>query len=169
MTRRRRNRHKGPPEAAFQVLLRALVQGGMGEQALRLRVLSVWDRAVGARIAARTQPRSYSHGCLWVQAASPTWQNELTFLRATIVHKINALLPKAYVKELRISCGALAPPAPSDAERKAELAPAPKDVERASRLGAHIADPAVRSAFIRLMATDLRHRQVGRAMRRGPQ
>lgn len=151
-------------EPAFAVLVRALRQEGLTEQASRLEVLSVWARAVGPKIASRTTPHAFRRGCLWVQAATPTWQNELTFLREAIVAKVNAQLSQPRVTSLKVTSGTLPAEAPGEVARRlrqAQLSPTPREVERASRCATPIADAATRAAFTRLMATDLRHRLVG--------
>lgn len=148
------------------MLVRALRQEGLTDQASRLEVLAVWADAVGPKIASRTSPRSFRRGCLVVQAATPTWQNELTFLRETIVAKVNAQLGQPRVTSLKVTSGTLTSEDNGDAVRRMQLSPTPREVERASKCAVPIADPAVRAAFTRLMATDLRHRLLGAATQR---
>jgi hypothetical protein len=50
-----------------------------------------WRRAVGARIASRTEPGRLRGGVLTVHAASSAWAQELTFLAPEILSRVRAL------------------------------------------------------------------------------
>src|SRR5262245_57817145 len=50
-----------------------------------------WRRAVGERIAARTEPGRLRAGVLTVHAASSAWAQELTFLAPDILERVKAL------------------------------------------------------------------------------
>lgn len=63
----------------------ALHRSGLTEQARRVRIALAWSEAVGETLAARTAPESLRRGVLLVRSVSPAWQNELTFLRETLI------------------------------------------------------------------------------------
>src|SRR5262245_57443290 len=50
-----------------------------------------WRRAVGERIASRTEPGRLRNGVLTVHAASSAWAQELTFLMPEILARVQAL------------------------------------------------------------------------------
>lgn len=162
MPRKKDSRRSGKhnAEAAIDVILRAFSKLGRPDQATYLEVKAVWPKAVGARIAARTVPMTVVAGRLVVQAASATWQQELMYLRQTIVDKVNALLSRPYIRELKVISGHVrASHRPHEAP-KLEVVPEPPDVARAAACASVIGDADVRAAFVTLMAKDLRHRRV---------
>jgi len=126
---------------------------GLSDQAERLRIVEVWREAVGARIAERTTPHAFSRHVLTVKASSAAWQNELTFLKGTLIARLNELLGTALVREIKVISGHL-----STASLKRERrAPAPSEAERrtAASVAESIPDDEVRDAFGRMMARHL--------------
>jgi hypothetical protein len=65
------------------------------------RAYLAWTRASGAVVAAVTAPRSLSAGVLTVGCQSSIWANELTYLGAQILQRMNELCPGHAVKRLR--------------------------------------------------------------------
>ena len=132
-------------------MYRALCQAGLSDQARRLRIALVWNEVVGPTIAARTALQGFRRGVLLVKAASPTWQNELVFLRIGIMDKLNELLGKATVRELKIISGHIV-----SAQRIAppKVVPGVDSLAVARETSMPIRDPEVRAAFERLMAKD---------------
>ena len=153
MTKKRRRSRRRPLEAASDLIYRALCDAGLTDQARRLHIFRCWNTAVGPTIAARTMPESFGRGVLLVRTASPAWQNELMFLRADIIVKLNDLLGKSLVRELKVTSGRIDPvgvvtqPAPRPE-------PSVGDYEAAQATSLPIADPEVRQAFEHLMAMD---------------
>ncbi len=150
MARRGRRR---PPESLGDSILAALAGVGLTDQARRLRIFTAWEKAVGPEIAGRTAPESFRRGTLLVRVASATWQNELTFLKAEIIAKLNAELGDAIVRDLKIVAGRVTP-------RRVETAPVelvkptPEQRALADRTAEVIPDPEVRERFARMMALD---------------
>lgn len=136
------------------VFSRILKTCGLTEQAYHLKVCLTWDEAVGPNIAKRTQVQSFSRGVLVVKAASPTWQNELYYLRATIIQKMNRLLAKPLITNLKVISGHL--PRPQNTSKASLFEPSPTalDYSVAQDTSLPIADAEVRAAFERLMAKD---------------
>jgi hypothetical protein len=145
------------PEPSGDVVGRTLQLMGLGHQVWRLDIFRRWPDAVGPKIAARTQPQSFSRGVLLVRAASATWQNELMFLRKTILARLNALLDEPRVMELKVISGHLPPPAPKVAKVPAK--PAEVTQQTARLCAASIPDASVREAFTAFMAHTLHHQQ----------
>lgn len=153
MTRRRHLATSRQPEPTADLIGRVLSQAGLGEQLYRLDIFRRWPEAVGAKIAQRTAPQSFSRGTLVVRAASSTWQNELMFLRGAIIAKLNALLGAPRITELKVISGHLPPKrAP---EPRVAAKPRAEDLAAATACAQSIADPAVRAAFVRMMASTL--------------
>ncbi len=151
--RRRRRRRAAPLEDATDIVLRALDQAGLSDQARRLRIARMWQQAVGSQIASRTLVQSFSRGILLVKAASPTWQNELIFFKEEIIGKLNALLTKGSVRDIRVLSGHIKPLANSRpaADKPARPTASAQHLAAAQSISAPIADEASRAAFERLL------------------
>jgi len=65
--------------------------------------LAIWDEVVGERVAGLTQPERIERGILTVRVNSPVWRNELVFMKADIVRKINETLNKDVVKDIKFT------------------------------------------------------------------
>ncbi len=52
-------------------------------------ISGVWNRAVGAQIAAVAKPLSYENGVLQVRVESAAWRNELSMMSEEIIQKLN--------------------------------------------------------------------------------
>ena len=63
-------------------------------------VVSVWEKAVGKKIAGICQPTGFENGTLYVKVQSAAWRNELTMMRTTIKDKINELLGLPIVRSI---------------------------------------------------------------------
>jgi len=151
------------PKISGDVVSRALSVMGLGSQAWRLDIFRRWPEAVGPKIAARTQPQSFSRGVLLVRAASATWQNELMFLRKAIISRLNSLLDQPRVLDLKVISGHL-PPAQKPAPKTRAL-PTEGAHQAASSCAVTIQDPAVRAAFAAFMAHTISHQE---RLERGP-
>ncbi len=142
-------------EGAGGVVLRALAKLGLTDQMRRLNIAAAWPQAVGPHIAARTAVHSFSRGVLHVRAASPAWQNELSYLKADLLAKLNARLEKPCVRELRVRCGDLAPTPVKPPASSAVQPPSASQKAHARQVSAPIADPSARQAFERMLLTAL--------------
>lgn len=149
--------HRRDPEASGDVLSRTLQAAGLGHQLWRLDIFRRWPEAVGSKIAARTEPQTFSRGTLVVRAASATWQNELMFLRQSIIARLNALLDAPRVKELKVISGHL--PAATPVQPVAPVRPSEGACTAAQVCATSIVDAGVREAFASFMAQTLEHQR----------
>ncbi len=121
------------------------------------RVWEVWEEVVGPDLAARARPLSVRSGVLTVGVTSSAWAQQLSFLRAEILSRLNAHLAGTPLKALRTRVVEPGPPPagpPPPPER-----PAPGPVpgwarERVRRATQEVGDREVRRALERLW---LRH------------
>ena len=160
MPKKRRSKKKRnlPLEDSSQVIYRALKQAGLSDHAQRLHIFQCWRDAVGPKIAARTTPDMFRGGVLFVKVATPTWQQELSYLKVDIIAKLNKALGKSMVNELKVICGSRTPGGVSvskSADNKRIPRPVPHDFAVASAISTPIACPVLRAAFESLMAKDL--------------
>ncbi len=103
-----------------------------------------WRRAVGARIAARTEPGKLRGGVLTLHVASAAWAQELSFFTGELLGRLRDLgIP---VRSLRFRVRPMAPAAPviSGARPPRPRAELPETV-RAEL--AKVMDPALRAAI----------------------
>jgi hypothetical protein len=141
---------------ASDIFSRILSTCGLTEQSYHLKIFLAWEQAVGTNISSRTAIQSYTRGILIVKAASPTWQHELMFLRRDIINKLNHIMGKRLVHELKVVCGHL--PRPEKNTANVAAPPSEADYAVAKETSLPIADPELRAAFERLMAKDRRYK-----------
>ena len=70
-------------------------------------IWSLWNEAVGDAIAANAQPAAFNKDLLIVHVTSSPWLQQLQFLKKEIQEKINAIMGKALVKEIKFKIGPL--------------------------------------------------------------
>lgn len=71
------------------------------------RVWELWDRTVGAAIAENTRPAAFRGGHLVVNVSSSIWAQQLQFLKADLIAKVNRALGKPLVTDIRFKVGPL--------------------------------------------------------------
>jgi len=82
------------------------------------RIWDVWEAAVGADVARRSQPLSLRRGQLTVAVSSSSWMQQLSFLRDSIRDAVNRALGEEAVKDVRLRMSTAAAPRPR--HRRAE-------------------------------------------------
>jgi predicted nucleic acid-binding Zn ribbon protein len=66
-----------------------------------------WDRLVGPAIAANAQPAVYKGKLLLVHVSGSTWLQQLRFLKADMIRKINADFGQVLIEEIKFKIGPL--------------------------------------------------------------
>lgn len=119
-----RKRKATPPSAVTDILASVFQGKPLGRRLKEARIWQVWDHAVGKQISAHARPAKFRDGILTVAVTSAPWMQQLTFLKGTILEKLNNALGEPLVTEIYLKAGRLAPastlPAPA-AERKTRL------------------------------------------------
>ena len=64
-------------------------------------VLEAWPAVVGERVAAVSRAMHMENGVLFVGVSTAPWRAELSMKRLEIMRKINTMLGKDVVKEIR--------------------------------------------------------------------
>lgn len=82
------------------------------------RIWEVWEAAVGADLARRSQPVTLRRGQLVVAVSSSSWMQQLSFLRDSIRDAVNRALGVEAVRTIRLQVSAA--PAPSSHHRRME-------------------------------------------------
>jgi predicted nucleic acid-binding Zn ribbon protein len=72
-----------------------------------LRIWQLWEQAVGKAIAENARPAAFKGNLLWVHVTSSTWVHQLQFLKRDIVEKLNKVLGKELVEEIKFKVGSI--------------------------------------------------------------
>lgn len=142
-------RRKGQLDAAADVINRVLASQSpdprRGPPSQALRVFTTFAR-IGPPIVDHADPVLFRRGALTLQVAESAWMTELSFLAPEIKKRMNGLLGRDLVKEVRFRLGPLMP--------RPEPPPRPKPVppEARARIQAwaeSIPSQEVRDAVVR--------------------
>ena len=87
-------------DGVVEELLRRRDPTGRGVFAL-YRIVRVWRRALGERVAARATPVAFADGTLVAAVRGATWLQELQFLREEVRRKLNEALGEELVTGVR--------------------------------------------------------------------
>lgn len=82
-----------------------LQQYGLMQRLKEFQAVEAWPEAVGEHIAKITQAREVRDGCLYVEIKSndyttSAWRNELYFMKADIVQKLNRKVGQNLVHDI---------------------------------------------------------------------
>ena len=88
-----------------EILFSALKKKGLAVQLEENALFKLWPKAVGAQIAAQTQPGTWRAGTLFVKTTSSVWVQQLHFMKEDIRQKLNELAGKQAVKEIMFTVG----------------------------------------------------------------
>ena len=111
-----------------------------------------WRRAVGDRIAARTEPGRLRNGVLTLHVASAAWAQELSFFTTDLLGRVQALGVAASSLRFQVRPVAAQRTAPRAATPVRPRAVLPAEIEE--RL-ARVEDPALRAAIAEAAALGL--------------
>ena len=67
------------------------------------KAVNVWSEVVGDRVAEISTAEKIENGILTVSVKTPVWRNELVFLKADIIKKLNTALKKNVVKDIKFT------------------------------------------------------------------
>lgn len=137
-------------EVVSQVVGKTEGQGSSERKrgALTVRVFAAFEQ-LGPPFTTHAEPTFYRTGVLSLLVDDPTWMTELTFLKAELLTRINHLVGKETVKELRMRHGKLSrikKKVPQKAEPPVLTADA---VRRIEEWADEIRDPEVKEAMRR--------------------
>ncbi len=129
-----------------------------------LKKYSIWNRwfeLVGERLAARTQPLSLQEGVLTLTVASSAWLNELSFMRADLVRRINEVLGSGTVNAIRFVVGQVCPSLPLPMPRvavRAEVEIPPEYLKEVEQETDGVSDAELRGVIRNARLAHLRRR-----------
>ncbi|MFO7569204.1 MAG: DUF721 domain-containing protein [Smithellaceae bacterium] len=156
---RKRTRPK-PLQPIGDILFAVFRKQGMAFRLEDNAVCKLWPRAVGAQIAAQTQPDTLRAGTLFVRATSSIWVQQLHFLKNDIRSKMNELAGKKVVTDIIFTVGHI-PAAPS----RSMASPTPKsflkerDKKMIAQSTADLADRELADILKRVMEKEISRRR----------
>jgi len=78
---------------------------GLKARLTEYRICKEWRKAVGAKIAKKAQPSNLIRKTLYVTVVTSTWMQELKFLSAQIVEKLNTLIGEECIEDINFKIG----------------------------------------------------------------
>ncbi len=97
------------PKRIKGILNATLRRLGLEKRIREYAVLSLWDEVVGEGIASHTKPLKVYDGRLTVLVESPSWTQELTFLKNGIMERLNKSIGKGVIKDIYFKVGEIRP------------------------------------------------------------
>ena len=152
-------RPKGSPERISSLLAGAAISPELGARLKDLVIWQVWEQAVGEAIANRAKPLRLVGGVLTVTVANGPWMQQLSFMKAELRDRVNALLKEERVKEIVLKAGRVAPangPEEASAPQPKPLTPQQKNAIGQQLEG--IEDQELRQSLQGLMEQHYRNR-----------
>lgn len=88
------------PRSLGDVLAELLHQYGLSDRVKEFDAVNSWAEVVGEDIARRTKAANVRDGTLIVEVSNSTWRNELFYLKADIIEKINNRIGKKIIHDI---------------------------------------------------------------------
>ena len=73
-------------------------------------IIEGWERTVGPVISQQTRPEKIANGTLYLKVSSPAWMQQLQFMKAELLDKVNHALGKKAVHNIFFNIGIIEPP-----------------------------------------------------------
>jgi hypothetical protein len=146
-----------------EIIARALRKRQVPFLAKDRLLFDIWKKAVGPQIAAQSRPDSLKRDVLFVKVSSSVWMHQLHFLKEELIEKINALMDKAPVKDIRFSIGQL-PSSVGKGEDEVGLPPSTnllkeRDKKMMEACLASLADQELKDILKRVMTREITWRR----------
>ena len=85
-----------------KIIQTLLADTGIEKAVLQHKSLLIWKEIVGETIANNSEPSDVKHGVLTVKVSTPVWRNELVFRKKEILEKLNKVLGKDVIKDIKL-------------------------------------------------------------------
>jgi len=89
------------PHLLANVLKKYIHSKPLGENLLKIEVLSQWDEICPPIIAKHARPIGFKDKKLSLEVNSSAWLNELTFFKKDLINELNRRAEKKVIKEIR--------------------------------------------------------------------
>lgn len=87
-------------EKLGEILEKSLKRLDLSGRLVEYGVWPIWNDTVGPTIARNAQPEKIRHGTLFVKVTSPTWMQQLQYMKEMITEKLNQRLGREVVKNI---------------------------------------------------------------------
>jgi hypothetical protein len=158
----RRRAKQSKPEHLAEILKKVLRKNSIPHTLPDQRLIDLWSRAVGERIAARTFPETLKRGTLHVRVASPVWLHQLQFMKEEILLQLRELSGNDAIRTLFFTIGEI-PSAPGVCPAPASETAPPvlkvRDRKMVEESLAALPDPELRAIFERVMVREISRRR----------
>lgn len=145
--------------ALSQIMDAVLPQLDSGRQGQML-LPRVWRQAVGEVFARQTCPCSIVNGVLRVSVSNSNWLQELHFMKAAILAKLQSMLPDTQISDIRFRVAHVpCAPDPADADPLPELSSG--EQQRISAQTDCIEDEELRHALEAVISAHARNKKAG--------
>jgi hypothetical protein len=81
-------------------------------------IWGAWKEIVGESVALHAQPHSIQNHILFIHVSHSTWIQQLQFLKATLLEKINSFLGEPLIQDIRFKLGKISPTLPHPPKTK---------------------------------------------------
>jgi len=144
-----------------EILSSAFRKRGLGGRLEENAILKLWPKAVGAQIAAQTEPECLRSGTLFVKTTSSVWVQQLHFMKDDIRNKLNDLGGKTAVKEIHFTVGLSPSRAKAGRDMDSEkIVLRDRDVQMISDCTKTLTDPELASVVKRVMRAEISRRRL---------
>jgi predicted nucleic acid-binding Zn ribbon protein len=106
---RNRPPRKRSPRAVGELLPTVLAELGLTPASHGVRLLQVWDRALGSELAPYCRLEGVRHGTLVARVPDSAWMQRLQLEKPRILERLEELLGEPAAQDLRFRIGPLQP------------------------------------------------------------
>jgi len=150
----------GPFDSLGAILSRLAKRLGLESRLLELRLQRQWRDIVGEPIGSHTWPSQIRFKKLYLTVQNSVWLQQLTFLKPTLLAKLNSEAGKELITELVLRVGelpALDSGTDSTAKSSSQSLMSEIALAEASAHATSVQDPELRTRLTQVMADALSH------------
>lgn len=138
-------------------------QYGLDAKLLEYRLSRRWTEIVGDQVAAHTRPDAVRYRKLYLIAENSVWLQQLTFLKPSLLEKINAAAGGPILSDIILRVGDVggqmpqvqSPEVQGTREESDERDPKPESMTEAAAYAQAVTDPDLRARLTAVMAKAL--------------
>ena len=141
------------PIELSDVIAKVLKERGLGAQSTLAKLMPLWGKAVGEKVASHAAPAMLKGGLLTITVDGSAWMNQLSMLSQTIIAEVNGALGGEEVTELKFRLGKIERPVDKkkEAEAPVKLRLTPEMKEQINTSVAPIHDAELREKARRML------------------
>jgi hypothetical protein len=146
----------GSIDSVSSVLVGLARRLGLESKLLESRLRRDWVSIVGEPIASNTWPDHIRYKKLYLLVHNSVWMHQLTFLKPTLIHKLNTVTGVELVTDIVLRVGEL--PEADHAPEALRVSASPPSAALLAEISAHVTtiqDPLLRDRLAQLMAQEL--------------